>query len=275
MQFLKKNYEKILLAVVVIVALGVVASLPFVVSNEKKKQDELENSVITHNPKPLEPLNLSREDAFVARSKTQVNLDLVRPHKVFNPVRFQLKADHTLLRNPAGTEIEQLKITKISPLYEIYSYMSPVVSPGAATHFGIGIQHQAAASTSARNVKTTYAALKQTTNNITILSAEGPEEEPTGVTIRFVDTGETVTLTKDKPYQRIEAYTADLVYDPEKKAFPNRRKTDTSNICFAGECYKVVDIQESEVVLLQLSNSKQWTIRANNQTNSTAAASQP
>jgi hypothetical protein len=217
---------------------------------------------------------LSREDAFLARSKTQVSLDLTKPHKVFNPVRFQLKADHTLLRNPAGTEIEQLRVTKISPLYEIYSYMSPVVSPGAATHYGIGIQHQAAASTSARNVKTTYAALKQTTNNFTILSAEGPEEEPTGVTIRLVDTGETVTLTKDKPYQRIEAYTADLIYDPEKKPFPNRRKTDTSNICFAGECYKVVDIQESEVVLLQLSNNKNWT-RPYNQTNSTAPASQP
>src|SRR5437868_2890248 len=98
MQFLKKNYEKIVLAVVIIVALGVVVFLPFVVSGEKKKLDDLENSVTERNPKPLEPLNLGREDTFVARSKTAVSLDLARPHKVFNPVRFQLKADRTLLR---------------------------------------------------------------------------------------------------------------------------------------------------------------------------------
>jgi cell division septation protein DedD len=275
MQFLKQNYEKIVLALVIIVALGVVAFLPIMVSKEKKKLDDLENSVTVRNPKPLPPVDLKREDAFVARSKTAVSLNLSQPHKIFNPVRFQLKADRTLLRNPAGTEIEQLKVTKITPLYEVYSFMSPLVSPGMATHYGIGIKHEAAASISQRNVKTTYAALKQTTNNFTILSAEGPEEEPTGVTMRLSDTGETVTVTKDKPYERVEGYTADLIYEPEKKPFLNRRKTDTSSICFAGECYKIVDIGESEVVLLQLSNQKTWTIRAPNQTNSTAAASQP
>jgi len=274
MQFLKQNYEKIVLALVIIVALGVVAFLPIMVSKEKKKLDDLENSVTVRNPKPLPPVDLKREDAFVARSKTAVSLNLSQPHKIFNPVRFQLKADRTLLRNPAGTEIEQLKVTKITPLYEVYSFMSPLVSPGMATHYGIGIKHEAAASISQRNVKTTYAALKQTTNNFTILSAEGPEEEPTGVTMRLSDTGETVTVTKDKPYERVEGYTADLIYEPEKKPFLNRRKTDTSSICFAGECYKIVDIGESEVVLLQLSNQKTW-IREFNQTNSAAAGSNP
>jgi hypothetical protein len=275
MQFLKKNYEKIVLAVVILVALAVVACLPIVVSKEKQKLDDLESSVTQRNPKPLPPVDLSREDAFVARSKTPVGLDLARPHKVFNPVRFQMKADRTILRNPAGTEVEQLKITKISPLYEVYSFMNPLVSPGLATHYGIGIKHEAAAATSQRNVKTTYAALNQTTNNFTILAAEGSEDDPTGVRLRLSDTGETVTVTKDKPYQRVEGYTADLFYPPENKPFLNRRKTDTSSVCFAGECYKIVDIGESEVVLLQLSNQKTWTIRAPNQTNSTAAASQP
>ena len=43
MQFLKKNYEKIVLAVVVLVTLGVVAFLPIMVSQEKQKLDDLEH----------------------------------------------------------------------------------------------------------------------------------------------------------------------------------------------------------------------------------------
>jgi len=274
MQFLKKNYEKIVLAVVVLAALGIVAFLPIMVSQETKKLDDLESSVTVHNPKPLPALDLTREDTFLKRSKTSVSLNLADPHKIFNPVRFQLKPGNVLFRNPAGQEINNLEVTKITPLYEVYSLASVSVSPGLATHYGIGIKHEAAASVGQRNVKITYAAMNQTTNNFTIIAAEGPEEDPTAVKLRLTDTGETVTVAKDKPYQRVEGYIADLNYTPEKKPFLNRRKTDSSSICFAGECYKIVDIEESEVVLLQLSNQKQW-IRELNQTNSTAPASQP
>jgi hypothetical protein len=276
MQFLKKNYEKIVLAVVVIAALGVVAFLPIMVSREKQKLDELENQAIPHNPKPLDPLDLSKEDAFVKRSKAAISLNLYEPHKIFNPVRWQLKPDRTLLRNPAGDEVKSLKVTRISPLYETYSLASVSVSAGLPTHYGIGIKHEAAASVSGRNVKITYASMNQATNNFTILSAEGPEEDPTSITLKLSDTGERVVITKEKPYQRPEGYIADLIYTPENKPFMNRRKTDTSPICFANECYKIVDIGEAEVVLLQLSNQKTWTREYNpNSTNSTAPASQP
>jgi hypothetical protein len=272
MQFLKKNYEKILLGVVVLATLGIVAFLPILVSREKQNLDAMENVVIPPHPKPLEPLDLSREDKFLNRSKAPVVLDLSSPYKVFNPVRYQLKADGTLLWNPAGTEIEKLVVTKITPLMETYSLASVTATAGLATHYGIGIKHDGAATTTGRNMKTTYAAMNQTTNNFTVIAAEGPEEDPTSVKLKLTDTGEVVTITKDKPFQRAEAYMADLSYPPENKTFPNRRKTDTSNICFAGECYKIIDIEQAEVVLLQLSNQKQYT-RPLNQTNSAASAS--
>lgn len=271
MQFLKKNYEKIVLAVVVIAALGIVAFLPIMVSHEKQKLDDLENVSIPPHPKALPPLDLSKEDAFLKQAQAPVNLNLAEPHKVFNPVRWQLTANHTLLRNPAGTEINNLKIIKTSPLYEIYSLASVSVSPGLPTHYGIGIKHEAAASVAQRTAKITYAAMNQTTNNFTVVAQEGPEDDPTGVTLKLSDTGETAVVTKEKPYQRVEGYTADLMYVPENKTFLNKRKTDSAPICFANECYKIVDIEESEVVLLQLSNQKQW-IKELSPTNSTAPA---
>src|SRR5882757_322850 len=115
MQFLKKNYEKIVL--------GAVAFLPIMVSQENKKLDELENQALPPRPKPLPPLELDKLDAMVKRSQVGVSLNLSGnqsgSHKIFNPVRWQMKADHTIFPNPAGTEINSLQITKISPLHEI------------------------------------------------------------------------------------------------------------------------------------------------------------
>ncbi|HWC60976.1 MAG TPA: hypothetical protein VHC44_14875 [Verrucomicrobiae bacterium] len=274
MQFLKKNYEKIILGVVVLATLGIVAFLPILVSQERKKLDDLESQVIPHNPKPLPPLDLSKEDDFLNRSKnSSVSLNLEKPHKIFNPVRWQLK-NGAPFRNPSGEEIEKLTITKISPLYEIYSLTGVSASEGLPTHYGIGITHQAAEAVSKRNLKTTYASMNQTTNNFTVVAAEGPEEDPTSVTLKLSDTGQTVVITKDKPFERPEGYIADLVYTPDNKAFPNRRKTDASPICFANECYKIVDITEHEVVLFQLSNQKIWT-KEYNPTNSAASPASP
>ncbi|HWD90721.1 MAG TPA: hypothetical protein VG938_00075 [Verrucomicrobiae bacterium] len=274
MQFLKKNYEKIVLAVVAIAALGVVAFLPILVSHEKSKLDVLENTVVTRKPKPLPALDLTRDDALLQRAQKPMALNLAGPHKIFNPVRWQMKADRVIFPNPAGREIDMLEITKISPLDEVYSLESVSVTPGLPTHYGIGIRHEAAASAGARSVKITYVALNVTTNNFAVLSAEGPEEDPTSVKLLLTDTHQTVTIAKDQPFKRVEGYMADLRYPPENKDFRNRRKTDTSSVCFAGECYKIVDIEESEVVLLQLSNQKQW-IKEFNPKNAASSAPAP
>jgi hypothetical protein len=208
---------------------------------------------------------------LIKRGQGTVALNLAAPHKIFNPVRWQMKAGGVIFPNPAGHEVDILEITKISPLYEIYSLASVSVTPGLPTHYGIGIAHEAAAAVSQRLPKITYVPLNVTTNNFTILSADGPEENPNSVTLQLSDTHERVTVSKDKPYKRVEGHIADLRYGPENKTFANRRKTDSGSICFAGECYKIVDIEESEVVLLQLSNQKQW-IKELNPTNSTAPA---
>jgi hypothetical protein len=271
MQFLKKNYEKILLAVVIVAALGVVAFLPILVSQQKQKLDDLENNVRPKHPKPLPPLDLAPEDALLQRGQTNVTLNLGGIHKVFNPVRWQMKAGGVIFPNPAGHEVDQLVITRITPLYEVYSLESVSVTAGLPTHYGIGIRHEAAALPYQRSVKITYVPLNVTTNNFTVLSAEGPEDDPTGVTLRLTDTDQKISLSKGSPYQRVEGYMADLRYPPENKEFRGRRKTDSSPICFASECYKIVDIQESEVVLLQQSNQKQW-IKELKPTNSTASA---
>ena len=270
MQFLKKNYEKIILGVVVLAAIGLVASLPFMVSGEKQKLQEQEAIVIRPNLTPLQPLDLSKEDEFISRAHNAITVNLDKPHKIFNPVRWQLK-NNAPYRNPAGEELDKLIVTKISPLYEIYSLTSVNALEGSPTRYGIGITHQAAARIADRNAaKTTYVGLNETTNNFTLVAAEGQDVETASVTLELSDTGQKVTITKSKPFERPEGYTADLLYQPDGRQFNGRRKTDTSSITIANESYKIVDITEHEVVLFQLSNQKYFT-KEYNPTNSTSA----
>src|ERR1051325_9901167 len=96
MQFLKKHYEKILLAVIALAALGAVACLPILVSNEKQKLDDLENIILTKRNETLPGLNLSEAQALLKKTESLVYLDLSGSNKVFNPVRWQMKPDGTL-----------------------------------------------------------------------------------------------------------------------------------------------------------------------------------
>ncbi len=273
MQFIKKNWEKLLLAVIVLAALGIAVFLPFVVSKQKQEVDDALNSYIKAKRKPMPPIDLSVQETFLKRAQSDAPLDLVTPHKIFNPVRWQMATDGHVFPNPAGHEIDQLQVTGLSPLNFVISYVSASPTPGLATHYGIGLTHEAAVLTKDRTRKTTYVPLNETTNGFTIIALDGPADDPTGLKLQLDGVDEPVTITKDQPYKRVEGHTIDMKYPPENHTFPvNRRVGDT--ICFAGECYKIVDIKESEVVLLQQSNQKTW-IKKFSLTNSTATATPP
>lgn len=260
MQFLKKNYEKILLAVIVFAALGAVVYLLFIVSGEKQRLDDLLSSYLPKHPKQLPPLDLRPEQAMLDRAQTHASLDISETNetdKLFNPVRWQQDIHGRIFPNPAGKEIEKLEVTKLSTLYFDVSLESVNASQGLPTDYGIGFQHEAALQQRDRSRKTTYAPLNVTTNGFTILSAGGSEDEPS-VTIQLSDPDKTVTISKNQPFRWPEGFTIDMRYPPENKTLPaNRRVGDL--VYFAGESYKIIDIKDSEVVLLQESNQKRWT----------------
>jgi hypothetical protein len=69
-----------------------------------------------------------------------------------------------------------------------------------------------------------------------------------------------VTVSKDKPFKRVEAYSADLKYDLEKpvKNFAGLR--GGSRLEFGGEDYIVVAVDAGEVILSAQSNQKKTTL---------------
>jgi hypothetical protein len=93
----------------------------------------------------------------------------------------------------------------------------------------------------------------------TITEIKGPPENPDGLVLKLADTGETVTLWKGTPYKRVDAYEADLRYDPEKDVWLGQRVG--SRLHFAGDDYTIVDIRSDEVVLSAQTNQRKWTLR--------------
>ena len=75
--------------------------------------------------------------------------------------------------------------------------------------------------------------------------------------LQLADTGDRVTLSKDKPFRRVDGYSADLKYDPERKKWQGQRIG--SVLKFAGDDYIIVAIDQGAVILSARSNQKKTT----------------
>jgi hypothetical protein len=135
------------------------------------------------------------------------------------------------------------------------------VEPVDPPKYVIGVEKQAAAKTSDRHKKQTYCLPNTKYDVFTITAVKGTPNDPSQLVLTLNDTGEQAIITKDKPFQRVDGYMADLKYDLEKKGWISRRVDQT--LTFNGEEYKIVAINQNEVVL-SAKNQKKWTIKYNN-----------
>jgi hypothetical protein len=148
-------------------------------------------------------------------------------------------------------------ITKITPLYLVVT-LDQVKTNAPEPRYVIGLEHQAAPTPAQRRKLQHYASVGEKTDLFTLVSVKGDPQNPEQLVLKLTDTGETATLSKDKPFQRPDAYMADLKYDPEKKNFPNRR--GGSMVSFNGEDYIISGIESNKVTLSSQSNQKRTTL---------------
>src|SRR6476469_7620827 len=108
MQFIKKNYEKLLLGLVLL-GLGAVAVFSiFLVSRERQKQEDRRTQIMVRPVQPLRPPDLTQAEGILKRGQATFALNLSdNTHKLFNPVRWQKSADGRVFKNPVGTDLEK------------------------------------------------------------------------------------------------------------------------------------------------------------------------
>ena len=257
MDFIKKHYEKILLGVMLLGLIGVLVFMLFYIAAERSDMESKSVGYTTPHAKPLTNVDTALEDGAVQRVKSPYNLDLETTNKLLNPGEWQRALDNTLIPvKKTGAEVAV--VTNIMPLYLIISLES-IVKNDVSTNYVIKVERQNAPTIAKRQPSRHYIALNEKPNDVFALEAvKGPADDPTGLVLKLADSGDEVTISKDNPYRRIEGYSVDFRYDPEKKVFHGKRVND--KVAFGGVDYAVVEISQNELILMDQSNQKKTSL---------------
>jgi hypothetical protein len=259
MDFLKQNYEKIILGVVLIGLAAAVAWLPFKIGSDRSTLEEKRQMLMDPRVKPLSNIDLTISEASIKRAASPPVVNFSEPNKLFNPMPWQKRADEQLIRADKVGPTAAV-VTNIVPLYLKLSLDSITVSETGARYI-IGVQREAALLASQRAKKQTYSTLNSKNDVFSVVDVKGKAEDPSALVLQLNDSGEQAAISKDKPFLRVDGYMADIRYPPENKFWPARRVN--SSLVFNNEEYTIVAINQDEVVLSAKSNGKKWTIKYN------------
>jgi len=260
MEFVKKHYEKIILCAVLLGVIGFLAFLPFVIAHDQEELKVMARSVTTPNVTPLPPLDLTRQKSASERLVAQAGFDFSTTNKLFNPLEWKKAANGDLFPVKTGNEIVgAVVVTKITPLYFMVT-LDQVTTNLTGARYVIGVERQAAANQAQRHKQQRFVSMDDKKKDaFTLVEVKGAPENPSELILKLADSGETVSVSKEKPYRRADAYAADLKYDPEKKIFSGKRVG--AAISFGGQDYIIVAIDADEVILSDQSNQKHTTLR--------------
>ena len=267
MEFLKKNYEKIILSVVLLGLVGVLAFMPVMIITDQQRMRDLRTTVIPRKVEPLPPLDLSRQQAVMELLKSPNQLDLSTTNKLFNPVKWVKNKDGTIGK-AAGLGPNAAVVTKITPLYFSIALDSAATKELGA-RYTFSIEDQTAASPGQRTARHRYGSKGETVTDKTVggkdegfrlVDVKGPPDNPDQLLLRLADTQTNVVVAKGKPFRRVDAYSADLKYAAAGESFSRAGLRVGDHLNFAGDDYNVIAIGKSEVVLLAQSNQKHYTL---------------
>jgi hypothetical protein len=263
----RQHYEKLLLILALIVLAGAVAYLYMENEKEKEKIKEFFTDVKRTKVSPVQPANLTNFNASLATLQNPPSLDFGLPHYLLNPVKWKETPQLDLIKEAKGTEsLDLLEVTSIIPLNFTIAFERKA-GPG----FWINITNEVIAGGAGRRIAQ-FATLNATNTKVFILRdikgpppPEDPAQEEEWVkqaefVLELKDSGERVAIAKDKPFVRAEAYQADLRYPPDNKTFLKQRVG--APLSFGGEEYRIVAINQNEIVLLG-ANDKKHTKRYN------------
>lgn len=262
MDLLKKHYEKILLGAVLLGLVVGAALLPWAIARDRQELEEASNQVLNPKVKELEQPELAKVESLLQRLQSPVRLDLGSPNKLFNPMPWQKTPppeNRPVKVQKGNIGVEAVVITKISPLYTTIT-LDSVSTSDAGARYVIGVEREAAATPALRKKKGYGATLNNKNEVFVLREVKGPAESPTELVLELNDTGERVVLKSDVPFKRVDGYTADLKYDPEKKTWLNRRANTPPPLNLDGEDYIIVAIAKDEVILSAKSNDKKTPI---------------
>ncbi|HUA65758.1 MAG TPA: hypothetical protein VME24_07920 [Alphaproteobacteria bacterium] len=263
MSFIKKHYEKILLGAVLFGLFAVLLYLPFRISQDRQNLRDIVSGIIRTKGKPLPPLDMSALDDALTRVQSSFDLEdsFEKTNRLFNPMQWQRTPDGRWIENRTGKEIgpDAVRVTKIVPLYYILRLESvePATSFSPARYV-VSIEQQDAPIAPERRPRRHYLSVGEHDAALSLISVTGPADNPQ-VVVQVIASGDQVSLTMKKPYSTVTGHAADLFYPPENKHWYDQRVGAMINL--DRNDYKVVVIEQNEVVLFAQTNQRKTTLQ--------------
>jgi len=263
MEFIKKHYEKVILAAVLIGLIILLGLMWFVIQHDKQTMADTAQNILPR-PQALAALDLSHQDGVMQRLQQPHLLDFSETNKLFNPVQWMKAPNGALQKISTSRQYGPgaAVVAKITPLY--FTIRLDSVETNLATpHYKFFVEHQAAPLPAQRHAVPHFAATNDVLKGIfKLVSVQGPPENPDAVTVNLqLPSGESIAVRKDKPFQRIEGYSADVKYDVQQEHAGGKDLRVGDPLNFAGDQYNIIAINQNEVVLLANSNQKQYHLR--------------
>lgn len=257
MDFLKKHYEKIILAVVLLGLAGAAAYLPFSVSAIRA---ELEESIRPRKPKEFQQKDLSEHLALLNRSKKPDSIRLSgADHNTFNPVGW-LEDNGTLVKDRfyGRTGPNAVEILVTEPLYLRIAFNSDKDLDEENPKYSFSVTREAAEKKSERRRMTRNARLRDKNDIFILREVKGDALRPEAFVLELLASNKTITVDALEPYTEITGYRTDLEYAAGRRKFTKAMKGD--KISIDKRNYEIVFVSETEVVLSDEKTSKHTTI---------------
>ncbi len=246
MDFIKKHYEKLVLSVVLL-AVAVAAFLLVVeVGNVKQMlADQLQQRTTTKGT-PLQPVDLSTNQAVVNRLAKRVQFSLDGDHNTFNPGTWDKSGDG-FRRKPGRAGLAGLAITRITPLNLVVVFKG-VAGTSESPRYQISItkEYEKVPGQRRPNITSLEAGTKDTRLiPLQLIEVRGPKADPSELVCELIDNRERFVISRDKEFRKAFGFSADL--RSEGRDFLAKRVDDS--LVLAGVTYKIVAIGKDELVV--------------------------
>jgi len=262
MEFIKKNYEKVLLGLVLFGLVVAVAFLFILVRSERSAQKERTTQILRGSVKELPPPDVARVEKLIARADSQITLDFSTGNRLFNPERWLRLPSGQLYKHPLGAELNGLEIQRITPLNLVIS-LDRISESESGVRYGIGVLTEASPRVRRPMAIVSVGEKKEygdKRESFTVREVVGPTNNPRALVLELSDAEQPITIASNSPYKRVEGYVAEMRYAAPQGS-PISYKSRKGDVIRVGEeQYNVVDVAQNEVVLSAKSNNKKTTI---------------
>lgn len=275
MEFLKNNYEKVVLGLMLLLMAGGAVLLVLEAGSVQERLSEYRKLIIGGDSKPPPAIDLDAMKKALAGATKPSQTDFATVHRVFNPGAWYVDTNGNLID---GTKVgvSQLAVHSITPqrlLLELASTGGttdrPSVSLRVTREFAKDLSQQARVSktvpVNATNTATTASSahLLDPQRKMVILVREiGGTPETPEVKCELHEPGKDAikfNLSKAQGFVNVVEYIASVQYMVETNfAWPKARKD--MPLVFAGDTNIVVEVTASNVIVRAVSNDKVTTL---------------